>query len=194
MAPPSLEELARKAAGGDRGALRAIYERTADELFRQVLAPLLPTRAACEDALKETFLSALEHPEALAQGEVMPWLATVARRKALDRLRRLSTEGRSQPALAAEAAQAQQAQPDPEDLAALAQARSQARERIDAVLAQMNERYAAALRLRLLEDRSREECARALEVKVPTFDVLLFRACKQFRALYVERYGAKVEV
>jgi RNA polymerase sigma-70 factor (ECF subfamily) len=47
------------------------------------------------------------------------------------------------------------------------------------------------LRLRLLEDRSREECAAALEVKVGTLDVLLFRACKSFRAA-CEKQGLMV--
>ncbi len=48
----------------------------------------------------------------------------------------------------------------------------------------MNDRYAAALRLRLLEDRTREECAELLEVKVGTFDVLLHRACKAFKKVF----------
>ena len=46
-------------------------------------------------------------------------------------------------------------------------------------------------RLRLLEDRSREECATVLEVKVGTLDVLLFRACKSFRAA-CEKQGLMV--
>ena len=35
--------------------------------------------------------------------------------------------------------------------------------------------------MRILEDRSREECAKTLEVKIGTLDVLLYRACKSFK-------------
>ena len=59
--------------------------------------------------------------------------------------------------------------------------REQLRARIEAVLGGMNPRYAEVLRLRLLQGRSRDECAAALEVKIGTLDVLLFRACRAFR-------------
>ena len=59
--------------------------------------------------------------------------------------------------------------------------RTQLRARIEAILDGLNPRYATVLRMRLLEDKSREECAKALDVKIGTLDVLLFRACKSFR-------------
>ncbi len=55
---------------------------------------------------------------------------------------------------------------------------------IDTSLGLMNERYAQALRLRLLDDKSREECAEALGVTVGNFDVILHRAAKAFRKVY----------
>ena len=55
------------------------------------------------------------------------------------------------------------------------------RKRIEDVLDTLNPRYARVLRLRLLEDRSREDCAELLEVKLGTLDVLLFRAVRAFR-------------
>ncbi len=190
---PALEGLARRAASGDRAALRELYRRTADRLFREVLVPVLGARAACEDALKETFVSVLEHPERLAAGEVFPYLATIARNKALDRRRRQATEGRFQEALAAELARAEATLPDPESLAQAAQARALAQKRVEQVLAQMNPRYALALKLRLLDELSRDACAAQLGITVGTFDVLLFRACKQFRGLDVETQGPQAE-
>ena len=188
-AESSLEELARKAAGGDRGALRAIYERTAEPLVREVIGPIVVQRAACEDVLRETFLVALERPSALAAGRVFPWLATIARNKALDRRRRLATEGRFQSLLVSELALAEAALPNPESEVVHAEARALTRAEVNAVLEQMNPRYAAALRARLLEELSRERCAAQFEVTVGTFDVLFFRACRQFRQLYEERAG-----
>ena len=189
MGEPTLEELAAAVARGDRAALRGIWERTAPRLFREVLAPILRDRAACEDALEETFVSVLERPAALAAGEVFPYLATIARNKALDRLRRAGSESRLREAVAKELLRAEEAAPDPAAEALAREAHGVARERVAGVLARMHPRYAEAIRLRLLEDRSREACAAALAVKVGTFDVVLFRACKQFRALYVESHG-----
>jgi RNA polymerase sigma-70 factor, ECF subfamily len=190
---PSLEALARRAARGDRAALRAIYQRTAERLFREVIGPILPDRAACEEVLKETFVTVLERPSQLAAGEVFPWLVTIARNKALDRRRRWATESRFSALLAAET-DALVERGNPEADAAAAQASRVTRERVEAVLARMNPRYAEALRIRLLEERAREACAHAMSITLNNFDVLLYRACKQFRVLYVETYGEEGEV
>jgi RNA polymerase sigma-70 factor (ECF subfamily) len=58
------------------------------------------------------------------------------------------------------------------------------REQVELSLSRLNPRYALALRLRLLEDREREECAAILGVTVGNFDVILHRACKAFRQGY----------
>lgn len=55
---------------------------------------------------------------------------------------------------------------------------------VESALGQLNPRYAQALRMRLLEDQDREECARAMDVTVGNFDVILHRACKAFRKVY----------
>ena len=65
--------------------------------------------------------------------------------------------------------------------------RRQAKARVDDVLARINPRYAKALRLRLLEDRPRAECAELLEVKLGTFDVLMLRAVRSFRKNWSEQ-------
>ncbi len=61
---------------------------------------------------------------------------------------------------------------------------TETKDMVDLSLSRMNERYATALRLRLIEDRDREECAALLGIKVGTFDVLLHRACKAFKKVY----------
>ena len=58
------------------------------------------------------------------------------------------------------------------------------RRQVQASLSKMNSRYADALRLRLIEDRSREECAETMGVTVGNFDVILHRAAKAFRKVY----------
>ena len=58
------------------------------------------------------------------------------------------------------------------------------RDAVNAALDQLNPRYASALRMRLLEDRDRDECADALGVSVGNFDVILHRAAKAFRKVF----------
>ena len=49
------------------------------------------------------------------------------------------------------------------------------------LLGRINPRYADVIRLRVLEERSREEAARTLGVSVATFDVVLHRAMAALR-------------
>ena len=60
-------------------------------------------------------------------------------------------------------------------------------ELVEEALATLNPRYAMALRMRLIEDRDREECAAEMGVTVGNFDVILHRASKAFRKKYPPR-------
>src|SRR5262249_60885761 len=55
------------------------------------------------------------------------------------------------------------------------------RTRIDETMEQLAERYRLAIELRLIQELSREDCAKRLGVTIGTFDVLLFRAVRAFR-------------
>jgi RNA polymerase sigma-70 factor (ECF subfamily) len=186
---PALQALAAAAARGDAPARAALFREVAPRLVREVLGPILRDGPAVEDALAESFAVIFARLPQVAAGEVMPYVAEIARNKALDRRRKMASEGRLRAAFAAELTRQESYEPGPDALLAATQARSLARERIDAVLAGMHPRYAEAIRRRLLRDEPREACAIAMDVKLGTFDVLFFRACKQFRAAYVERYG-----
>ena len=60
------------------------------------------------------------------------------------------------------------------------------REAIDAGLAQLSDRDHAILRSFYLEDRSREEIRKALDITDAQFRVALFRAKERFRKIYRE--------
>ena len=77
--------------------------------------------------------------------------------------------------------------PGPEASLIAAEERRLNGERIAQTMAKINPRYRRAIEMRLVEERSREECADALEVSVGTFDVLLFRAVRAFRKSFGER-------
>ncbi|PXW64148.1 MULTISPECIES: sigma-70 family RNA polymerase sigma factor [Methylobacteriaceae] len=85
------EDLARlieTVAGGERAALRALYEATAPKLFGIILR-ILPDRNAAEDTLQEVFVRIWQRAGSYdpRAGAPLPWLIAVARHRAIDRLR-----------------------------------------------------------------------------------------------------------
>ena len=71
-----------------------------------------------------------------------------------------------------------------EDAAIEEQERAIAHKQLHEALGTLNERYRRAIELRLIDERSREECAAALSVTVATFDVILHRALTALRKVY----------
>ena len=182
--PPTLpdeERIVAQARGGDRRAFEQIYRAYARTLYGYVLIPMLGDADDAEDCLRETFLAA---NRALGSYTWKPpgiygWLKVLAKNKARDLLRASGRRQRLRGAFAehVDAFGGGSANtPGDEELQ-----REQLRGRIEEVLGTLNPRYAQVLRLRLLEDRSRDECAELLDVKIGTLDVLLFRACKSFK-------------
>jgi RNA polymerase sigma factor (sigma-70 family) len=172
--------LVQRAAAGDRRAFEQIYRAYARAIFAYVLVPMLGDKDDAEDCLRDTFLSAfgaLPNYQWKDPG-LYPWLKVLAKNKARDLLRASGRRQRLRGAFAehVDAFVEEGNDPTQDELE-----REQLRARIEVVLAGMNPRYAEVLRLRLLQGRSRDECAAVLEVKIGTLDVLLFRACRAFR-------------
>ena len=183
--PPLEEEQAviDRLKQGDRSAAGTLFAWFADSLYRRAILPRLPNRELAEDVLKDTFRLALERIEQFQpQGRsIFFWLRRIAINRAIDvhrarqRARRLNDHiettierTMSQPP------------PAPDRAPEIAETREQ----VNAALEQLNPRYAQALRMRLLEDRDRDECAQEMGVTMGNFDVILHRACKAFRKVY----------
>lgn len=180
----------RRAQGGDRSAFGELYRAYADPIFARILMPRLGNRAAAEDALAETFRTALERlgqfqPEKVS---IYFWLSRIAVNKATDMHRvkartsraLVSFEGLLSPLReSSEPGQELQRRSDLERV----------RGAMDEVLGGINPRYRRAIELRFMEERSRQDCADALEVKLGTFDVLLLRALRAFRKQWVAVVG-----
>jgi RNA polymerase sigma-70 factor (ECF subfamily) len=183
--PPELHwerERVARARAGDRGAFAELYRAFAPRLYARVLLPSLGDAQAAEDALSETFRALIEHlPELRAdQASLWPWLCRVARNKAMDMHRARSRTRRalvSFESLLAPLGAAPDAGADLETH----DGRARLRARVASVLATLSLRYRRAIELRFLEDRSREQCAALMEVRLGTFDVLLLRALRAFR-------------
>ncbi len=182
QALPDERAVVERARRGDRRAFEAIYRAYASTLFGYVLVPMLGDRDDAHDCLRETFLAA---HRALADYEwrepgIYAWLKVLAKNKARDLLRASGRRQRLRGAFAehvdALGGDGAASTPGEEEVQ-----RTQLRAQIERVLETMNPRYAEVLRLRILEDRAREDCAERMDVKIGTLDVLLYRACRAFR-------------
>lgn len=169
---------------GDRQAAGTLYRWYGDALYRQVLLPRLPDPDLASDCLAETFVTALTKIASYRFQEgvsIFFWLRRIAINKAMDQHRR---QGRTTelPEVLSEDDAGDLVEPaekadrnlDVEDTKGM----------VETSMSRLNERYALALRLRMIEDRSREECAQILGITVGNFDVLLHRAAKAFRKVY----------
>jgi RNA polymerase sigma-70 factor (ECF subfamily) len=116
-------------------------------------------------------------------GGFYPWLRTLAFRIAIDLLRKdKRTLLFSHDDLTRELDAEHDGAHGDCELLAREDAR-RAREKVRAALERINPRYALAIRLRVLEERPRDEVAAALEVTPATFDVLLHRSLAALRTV-----------
>jgi len=87
---PSLDEagLIRRIAGGDEHALAALYDRWAQPVYALVVQ-VLRDRDEAEDVVEETFWQVWQRASSydVSRGAIHTWLLTIARSRALDRLR-----------------------------------------------------------------------------------------------------------
>jgi RNA polymerase sigma-70 factor (ECF subfamily) len=174
---------------GDMQAFGELYNTFSNRLFRRVLLPLLGDRAAAEDALAETFKTALEKIDKFEEKgvSVFHWLARIGKNKALDMHRSRERTGRAlcnfegmlKPLLGDSPLPGNGLQAEEEG--------RRLRQAVAAVLEKLNPRYKKAIELRFLQDRPRKECAEMLELKLGTFDVLVLRALRAFKKEWEEQ-------
>jgi RNA polymerase sigma factor (sigma-70 family) len=93
----------RRAARGDRAALRLIYDETAAKLFG-ICFRILHDRSEAEDVLQEVYLTVWRKAVAFDESKASPitWLVAIARNRAIDRLRSGGPLRLSEPIEAAE--------------------------------------------------------------------------------------------
>jgi RNA polymerase sigma-70 factor (ECF subfamily) len=83
-----LADLMPRIASGDRAALRQLYAATSAKLFGVCLR-ILSDRDESEDVLQEVYLTIWRRADRFEAGRasVMTWISTIARNRAIDRLR-----------------------------------------------------------------------------------------------------------
>ena len=186
------QRLVEEAQRGNLDAMRPLLERYAQPLYGTVILPRLGDTASAEDVLRDTLATAVEKIDRFTwQGKsIYPWLRQIAINKVFDVHRQSKRSRRLAEAMVHELP----SETDPTshaDAQLMAdQERRAHRARIDTAMAGLAERYRTAIELRLVQELSREECAKRLDVTIGTFDVLLFRAVRAFRKQFGERAAA----
>jgi RNA polymerase sigma-70 factor, ECF subfamily len=87
-ADTSLNALLLRVAERDPSALKSVYDETAGRLFA-ILNRMVRQRDVAEDLLQETFVTVWQKAGQFdsERGDASAWLSSIARRKAIDRLR-----------------------------------------------------------------------------------------------------------
>ncbi len=183
------QRLVEKAQQGNLDAMRPILERYAQPLYGTVILPRLGDTVSAEEVLRDTLATAVEKIQRFTwQGKsIYPWLRQIAINKVFDVHRQSKRSRRLVDALVHEVRR--ESDPDSHADAQLMadEERRAHRDRIDETMQQLAERYRTAIELRLIQELSREDCAKRLGVTIGTFDVLLFRAVRAFRKHFGEQ-------
>ena len=155
-------ELVHAIARGDERALASLYDHYSPILFGLLLR-ILKDRPEAEDVLQEVFLQIWQRASSFdaERGRPFTWLVTLARSRAIDRLR--STRSRERAALAS-AAEAPEPVADASDDAV----RSEQGEAVRGALASIPEEQRRALLLAYFEGLSQTEIAARLDQPLGT--------------------------
>ena len=185
---PSLEEeklVIVRAQSGDRAAAEQLYSWFGIQIFRGVILARLPDVDQAEDVLWDTFRIVFEKIEQFQTFDrsIFFWIRRIAINLVIDSYRKRVKQSKIAEAILSRDALSE-VMSTPESSPDQGLVDQDARALIEISLRRLNERYAQALRLRLLEDKDREECAEIMGVRVGNFDVIFHRACSAFRDNY----------
>jgi len=176
----TLEELASRAAEGDREAFRTLVDRTQAGAYRLALR-IVGNSAEAEDVVQDSYLRAWNGLGRLRDGRaVRGWIYAIVRNVASTQARaraqrdarhvELEVDGMDELArtLAAH-------EPLPDEVAVASQLRSTVRK----LVGQLKEKYRVPLLLRMVDGMSYGELSDALGIPIGTVESRLFRARQQ---------------
>ncbi len=171
-----LAGLLARAADGDKQSFREFYDRTSAKLFGIILR-ILVERGEAEDVLQEVYVTVWRKAAEFDAARASPvtWLATIARNRAIDRLRARG----SRPAAPIEDAM------DVRDESPLADAlidSDRDAQRLRAALSMLEPQHAAAIRSCYFEGTTYEALAQRENVPVGTLKSWVRRGLIRLKA------------
>jgi RNA polymerase sigma-70 factor (ECF subfamily) len=172
-----LQAIARR----DESALRSLYDRYRLILFG-LLVRILNSREEAEDILQEVFLQVWRRATDFDErrGKPFTWLVTLARSRAIDRLRHLSSRERTANAAAA-------GRTDETSDAAQDAFQSEQRELVAGALAELPEEQRRALMLAYFEGLTQSEIAARLGTPLGTVKTRMRSGMMKLRELLSTR-------
>ena len=172
-----LAEALSRTGLGDRAAFRRVYEATSAKLLGVCLR-ILADRQLAEDVLQDTYLTVWRKAETFDASRASPitWLATIARNRAIDRLR--SGKAVRFAAPVDEALDLSDDAPLASDLVERADDAS----RLNVCLDELEERTRAAIRTAFFEGLTYDELARREDTPLGTIKSWIRRGLLRLRA------------
>jgi RNA polymerase sigma-70 factor, ECF subfamily len=166
-----------RVAGGDRGALRLVYQETSAKLFGVCLR-ILKDRSESEDVLQDVYVTVWRKAASFDPGRASPitWMVAIARNRSIDRLRSRAAGGRLEPIEAADAV----SDPAPAALERVESAQQQ--QRLARCLEELDAQHARAIRAAFLDGATYEQLAARMNVPLGTMKSWIRRALLKLRA------------
>lgn len=157
-----LAELMPRIADGDRAALRQLYQATSAKLFGVCLR-ILSNRDESEDVLQEVYITIWRRADRFeaSRASVMTWISTIARNRAIDRLRARGPLAYAEPVEELEIAD------DAPRAEALLEA-AQSGEALGKCLSELDERTEKVIRTAFFEGVTYEALAQRMETPLGT--------------------------
>jgi len=170
-----LANLLRAVAGGDQRAFAELYRRTSSKLFGVCLR-MLHERSEAEDALQDVYTSVWKRAGGFDpdRAAAMTWLITLARNRAIDRLR----QRRESPLDDATLVELVDAAPTP----ALSAESSQQRRRLERCLDALEAQQKSAVRAAFFTGATYNELAERCGVPLATMKSWIRRSLIRLRA------------
>ncbi len=171
-------EWVRRMARGDAAALEQLYDRHAAAVYPLVLR-IVGRSADADEVMQEAWLQAWRRAATYdpARGTVLAWLLNMARSRALDRYRAVSSRQRAETQADAEPRVAVVADPVHETLGA------ERSRRVRAALATLKPRHREVLEIAYFEGLSQTEIAERLAVPVGTVKTWMRQGTLAMRAV-----------
>ncbi len=154
--PAADRALLQQVALGSGKAMREVYARCGGRAFAVTLR-LLPSRADAEEVLQEAFLEVWRRAREFdpARGGLETWVTTIARTRAIDRLRAMGTVARVVEGVSHQPPPVSATPQAPDESAALGQDRA----RVQAALKQLPPEQRVVVELAYFEGLSQSEIA-----------------------------------
>jgi RNA polymerase sigma factor (sigma-70 family) len=165
-----------RVAGGDRAALRIVYQDTCAKLFGVCLR-ILNDRSEAEDVLQDVYVTVWRKAATFDANRASPitWLAAIARNRAIDRLRSGAMGRRMEPI--EEAVDVRDQSPGAVDVLM----KSQEHARLATCLGELEERHAAAIRSAFLDGTTYDELSVRMKVPLGTMKSWIRRGLLKLR-------------